>query len=134
MLKQSQKERLLMTQKMSPYQILLMKLLQIPSVMLEQRINEELESNPALVEVDDNSDFSDDNNVDTFNKDENVNNENLSENNNFENKKDFLDEYFSEYYEGDNTHKPAPNNRIYNEESEKVSYKETLYVSKESYQ
>ena len=85
MLKQSQKERLLMTQKMSPYQILLMKLLQIPSVMLEQRINEELESNPALVEVDDNSDFSDDNNVDTFNKDENVNNENLSENNNFEN-------------------------------------------------
>jgi len=35
-------------QKLSPQQILLMKLLQIPSVALEQRINQEIEENPAL--------------------------------------------------------------------------------------
>lgn len=35
-------------QKLSPQQIQLMKLLQVPTVMLEQRIQEELEANPAL--------------------------------------------------------------------------------------
>ena len=39
-----------MIQKLSPQQIQLMKLLQIPTVTLEQRIKEELESNPALDE------------------------------------------------------------------------------------
>lgn len=37
-----------LTQKLSPQQILLMKLLQIPSVALEQRIKQEIEENPAL--------------------------------------------------------------------------------------
>lgn len=36
------------TQKLSPQQIQLMKLLQVPTAMLEQRIQEELEANPAL--------------------------------------------------------------------------------------
>jgi len=35
-------------QKLSPQQILLMKLLQIPSIALEQRIKQEIEENPAL--------------------------------------------------------------------------------------
>ena len=48
MLKQSLQQRLL--QKLSPQQIQLMKLLQIPTVELEQRIKEEMESNPALEE------------------------------------------------------------------------------------
>lgn len=39
-----------MLQKLSPQQIQLMKLLQIPTVLLEQRIKEELETNPALEE------------------------------------------------------------------------------------
>jgi len=39
-----------MLQKLSPQQIQLMKLLQIPTVSLEQRIKEELEANPALDE------------------------------------------------------------------------------------
>ena len=39
--------------KLSPQQIQLMKLLQIPTATLEQRIKEELESNPALEEGDD---------------------------------------------------------------------------------
>lgn len=42
-----------MLQKLSPQQILLMKLLQIPSMALEQRIKQEIEENPVL-EVDEN--------------------------------------------------------------------------------
>jgi len=48
MLKQTLQQKLL--QKLSPQQIQLMKLLQVPTVALEQRIKEELESNPALEE------------------------------------------------------------------------------------
>lgn len=48
MLKQSLSQKLL--QKLSPQQIQLMKLLQVPTVSLEQRIKEELEINPALEE------------------------------------------------------------------------------------
>ena len=47
-LKQTQQFKLL--QKLSPQQIQLMKLLQLPTVALEQRIKEELELNPALEE------------------------------------------------------------------------------------
>lgn len=48
MLKQSLQQK--MMQKLSPQQIQLMKLLQLPTVALEQRIKEEMESNPALDE------------------------------------------------------------------------------------
>ena len=48
MLKQSLQQKLL--QKLSPQQIQLMKLLQLPAVALEQRIKEEIEVNPALEE------------------------------------------------------------------------------------
>ena len=54
MLNQRLQQKLL--QKLSPQQILLMKLLQIPSIALEQRIKQEVEENPALeegAEVDD---------------------------------------------------------------------------------
>jgi RNA polymerase sigma-54 factor len=47
-LRQTQQFKLL--QKLSPQQIQLMKLLQLPTVALEQRIKEELELNPALEE------------------------------------------------------------------------------------
>ncbi len=61
-LKLSQK----LLQKLSPQQILLMKLLQVPSVALEQRIKQEIEENPALEDmsaensIEDQSDNSDD--------------------------------------------------------------------------
>lgn len=48
MLKQSLSQKLL--QKLSPQQIQLMKLLQLPTMALEQRIKEEMEVNPALEE------------------------------------------------------------------------------------
>lgn len=51
MLRQSLNHRLL--QKLSPQQIQLMKLLQIPTATLEQRIKEELEANPVLEEGED---------------------------------------------------------------------------------
>src|SRR5580658_9632912 len=53
-LSQSLQQKLL--QKLSPQQIQLMKLLQIPTANLEERIKEELEENPALeFEVDNSS-------------------------------------------------------------------------------
>ena len=48
MLRQSLSQKL--QQKLSPQQIQLMKLLQVPTAALEQRIKEEIESNPALEE------------------------------------------------------------------------------------
>lgn len=48
MLKQGLHQKLLL--KLSPQQIQLMKLLQVPTMQLEQRIKEELEANPALEE------------------------------------------------------------------------------------
>lgn len=53
MLRQGLHQKLL--QKLSPQQIQLMKLLQLPTVALEQRIKEELEVNPALEEGEENS-------------------------------------------------------------------------------
>ena len=57
MLKQNLSQKML--QKLSPQQIQLMKLLQIPTATLEQRIKEELEANPALEEGDDYDDVFD---------------------------------------------------------------------------
>jgi len=55
MLKQTLKQKML--QKLSPQQIQLMKLLQVPTASLEQRIKEELEANPALDEGSDQDEF-----------------------------------------------------------------------------
>lgn len=60
MLRQTQTQKLL--QKLSPQQIQLMKLLQIPTANLEERIKEELEENPALEqgsELDDLNEYDD---------------------------------------------------------------------------
>ena len=59
-LKQSLQQRLL--QKLSPQQIQLMKMLQLPTIELEKRIKEELELNPALDEGEEqNQELSEDN-------------------------------------------------------------------------
>ncbi|MEM9053005.1 MAG: RNA polymerase factor sigma-54 [Bacteroidota bacterium] len=58
MLKQSLQQKLL--QKLSPQQIQLMKLLQVPTIELEQRIKEEMEANPALEEGADEEEIKDD--------------------------------------------------------------------------
>jgi len=100
MLKQQLSQKLL--QKLSPQQIQLMKLLQIPTVTLEQRIKEELETNPALEEGDDT--FDDD--VPEFSDAE----ESYEQNGDYEDDdEDFstrddegnLDEYWEQYIEDD---------------------------------
>lgn len=59
MLKQQLSQKLL--QKLSPQQIQLMKLLQVPTMELEQRIKEEIEENPALEEgAEDSEDYGED--------------------------------------------------------------------------
>jgi RNA polymerase sigma-54 factor len=58
-LKQSQHLGIKQSQKLSPQQIQLMKLLQIPTATLDQRIKEELEVNPALEEGDEMDEMSD---------------------------------------------------------------------------
>ncbi len=57
-LSQSLQQKLL--QKLSPQQIQLMKLLQVPTAYLEERIKEELEENPALEQTDEGHDDADD--------------------------------------------------------------------------
>jgi len=54
MLKQRLQQKLL--QKLSPQQIQMIKLLEVPTLQIEQRIKKELEENPALEEGDDESD------------------------------------------------------------------------------
>jgi len=70
MLKLTQTQKLL--QKLSPQQIQLMKMLQLPTVALEQRIKEEMEINPALEEGTDDEPTSDEeeNFEDSVNDDE----------------------------------------------------------------
>jgi len=67
MLRQSNQQKLL--QKLSPQQIQLMKLLQIPTASLEERIKEELEENPALEQESDQGDPDDTYDLDFEDKD-----------------------------------------------------------------
>ena len=98
MLKQSQQLRLL--QKLSPQQIQLMKLIQLPISELEQRIKEEIENNPALESMDDPdidnepdnlmNDFDEKDVIDDFNTN---NQDNEIIDNNYD---DSVDEYLNE--------------------------------------
>jgi RNA polymerase sigma-54 factor len=92
MLKQNLSQKML--QKLSPQQIQLMKLLQIPTATLEQRIKEELEANPALEEGEEVDDFAESNNTEDDLRDDDRSEE-LGEEG-FE-----LDEYWEEYAEDD---------------------------------
>ncbi|MCH2084431.1 MAG: RNA polymerase factor sigma-54 [Saprospiraceae bacterium] len=96
MLKQSLSQKML--QKLSPQQIQLMKLLQIPTVSLEQRIKEELEANPALEEgneTDEANDLSRET-EESFSESEEYNNDEPVREETFE-----LDDYLTEYIEED---------------------------------
>lgn len=79
MLKQNISHKLL--QKLSPQQIQLMKLLQIPTANLEQRIKEELEANPALddsKEIEEDEEFGSDTEEDDEEKEKDENVEEVS--------------------------------------------------------
>ena len=68
-----------MLQKLSPQQILLMKLLQIPTMELSSRIKEEIEENPALEEIEN----------ENFNDDVNDNEEEFEDNQDYDNNDDY---------------------------------------------
>ena len=69
MLKQKLSQKLL--QKLSPQQIQLIKLLQVPSVQMEQRIKQEIEDNPALEEgAEDINEYDKEESIDEINKDD----------------------------------------------------------------
>jgi RNA polymerase sigma-54 factor len=85
MLKQTLQQKL--QQKLSPQQIQLMKMLQIPTMELEQRIKDEMEINPALEEGQDES-------KEDAEKDEFSNEETEPERNDQENEEIDLSDYF----------------------------------------
>ncbi len=91
-------------QKLSPRQIQLMKLIQIPAATLDQRVQEELEANPALDETRD-SEFSDDDQEEGSDSSEE-----------FE-----MDDYLQEYIEDDPaTYKMRSNNYSSDQEDKKM--------------
>ncbi len=98
-------------QKLSPQQIQLMKLLQIPAIALEQRIKQEIENNPALEEAteddENNNDYADDVDIED-NNDENNSEDNNSEENSFE--EIDIDDYYGDDDEIPD-YKLASNNR-----------------------
>ncbi|MFZ5552971.1 MAG: RNA polymerase factor sigma-54 [Bacteroidota bacterium] len=91
MLKQSLSQKLL--QKLSPQQIQLMKLLQVPTAELEQRLKEEMEMNPALEEGPDEDEKGTD---DDFSEKDDYENENDDSRNDFD-INDYLDDDMPSY-------------------------------------
>lgn len=120
MLRQSNQQRLL--QKLSPQQIQLMKLLQIPTASLEDRIQEELEDNPALENeassLDNEYDLGDSNDKDGDDFDEGVEDVELSDDTadkvdlddflKHEDDGDRSYDYDSDYYNGDSERQVTP--------------------------
>ena len=97
MLRQKLSQKML--QKLSPQQIQLMKLLQIPTATLDQRIQEELESNPALDESEDTAEVFDVEGEESFRIDkteEEGKEKEEAKEENFE-----LDDYIQEYIDDD---------------------------------
>jgi RNA polymerase sigma-54 factor len=115
MLKQSLQLKL--QQKLSPQQIQLMKLLQVPTVALEQRIKEEMEINPALEEgKTEDSEFEDQDNAENFD----------SENDDFKEHEDQQREDFDldQYMDDDEipAYKMAANNQGPDDERKEIPF------------
>lgn len=123
MLKQSLSQKML--QKLSPQQIQLMKLLQIPTASLEERIQEELESNPALDEGDDYDDVFD---LDGFNDSQEKDSESDKNEPEFE-----FDDYLNEYLDDDPSNYKMKGEDFINEEerSMPVTVENTFHESLE---
>lgn len=112
MLRQAQTQKLL--QKLSPQQIQLMKLLQVPTANLEERIKDELESNPAL---DINVDY---NTGEKYDQNDNQQEDIYGDTNNYEDSNDYgnnNDLDLSSYLQSDNTSNNDYN--YYNDEDDK---------------
>lgn len=120
MLKQSLQQKLL--QKLSPQQIQLMKLIQLPTVALEQRIKEELEINPALEEGEDGDDADDDFNEENETiENEDTGDDDFSDSDEYgKEEKDFsIDDYLDED-DDNNSYKLKANNTSPDEERREI--------------
>ena len=117
MLNQKLQQKLL--QKLSPQQIMLMKLLQIPTMALEQRIKQEIEENPALEDLSDMEENSQSEEIDTAGGDDEMDEPNPEDVNNPDEEFDLSDymdddEYIPSYKlsanntSSDDEHKQAP--------------------------
>lgn len=100
-----------MLQKLSPQQILLMKLLQIPTMELSSRIKEEIEENPALEEIEN----------ENFNDDVNDNDDNLEDDQDYDNNDDYdplsdFDDYMQDDDDDDAAYKLKINNHSRDDE------------------
>ena len=113
-----------MLQKLSPQQILLMKLLQIPTMELSSRIKEEIEENPALEEIEN----------ENFNDDVNDNDDNLEDDQDYDNSDDYdplsdFDDYMQDDDDDDAAYKLKANNHSRDDE-----HYETPISDEESFQ
>lgn len=113
MIKQTLSQKML--QKLSPQQIQLMKLLQIPTVNLDERIQEELESNPALEEGEDQDDVFDLEGDEYGEQKEDENNKESSDEAEFE-----FDDYLNEYLDDDPSIYKMKGDEYLNEEERKM--------------
>ncbi|RMG81254.1 MAG: RNA polymerase sigma-54 factor [Bacteroidetes bacterium] len=119
MLKQNLSQK--MVQKLSPQQIQLMKLLQIPTATLEQRIKEELEANPALEEGEERDELENartesDENADAADDSEDIEIEEPAREEEFE-----LDDYLTDFIEDDpSSYKLKANNYSADDEDKSI--------------
>lgn len=115
MLKQRLQQKLL--QKLSPQQILLMKLLQVPAMELEQRIKQEIEDNPALeAEGLDSNELSDQEKERSDDEPDSGNDENYETDDNFD-----IDDYYKSEDEIPE-YKLQANNRSRDDEQKEIPF------------
>ncbi len=109
----SQRLQQKLQQKLSPQQILLMKLLQVPTVALEQRIKQELEENPVLEDLSDSSEMDTSDNTDEYEND-------IDE----DKSRDTTDFDFNDYLDEDDvdSYKLKANNKSADDERKEIPY------------
>jgi len=117
MLRQTLEQKLL--QKLSPQQIQLMKLLQIPTVAIEQRIKQEIEENPALESGEDEYDQDD-----NENQDDDFLNDDFDDTVPKENERTDDDFDISDYFDDD-----IPDYKLYSATSRDEEHKSVPYAS-----
>ncbi|MFZ4400238.1 MAG: RNA polymerase factor sigma-54 [Bacteroidales bacterium] len=109
----SQRLQQKLQQKLSPQQILLMKLLQVPTVALDQRIKQELEENPVLEDYSDSIDKDNSSDKDEYENDINE-----------DNSRDTTDFDFNDYLDEDDvdSYKLKANNKSSDDERKEIPY------------
>lgn len=116
----NQKLQLKLSQKLSPQQIQLMKLIQLPATALEERIKEELEENPVLESADDatNDNTDDSPSMDSMDDSDNLDNDNDGDEDN--DIPEFEEVSFEDYLDDDDTPEYKLNTYDYNPDDEKT--------------